>query len=298
MEVDQLETFLAIAQLGGFSRAGARVHRSQPAVSRRLRLLENELGAPLFERIRGVVRLTDVGRALLPHAEAVLAAHHGAREAVREQLQGGPAEVRLAVVGTLLDRRLCQRLKRFRAAHAGLRLTLRTGASAEVCGLVQQGEVTLGVCYFKPSQPGLVCVEIGREEMIVVAAADHPRLSARPRSVEALADETWLGFPSTKAYKEAFGRVLRSRLAAAQLEGVAIMEVDSLMAQKRLVEAGFGLALLPRSAVREELEAGRLIALRAPQVATTLPICLLQRKHGFLSAAARALSEELSRYSE
>ena len=53
MDIDGLQTFVAIAELGGFTRAGARLHRSQPAISRRLGLLEQELGAPLFDRLRG-----------------------------------------------------------------------------------------------------------------------------------------------------------------------------------------------------------------------------------------------------
>jgi DNA-binding transcriptional LysR family regulator len=298
MEVDQVETFLAIAQLGGFTRAGTRVHRSQSAISRRLRLLESELGAPVFERAHGVVRLTDVGRALLPHAEAMLAAHQDAREAVSAQLRGGPSEVSLAIVGTIVDSRLCARLKRFCSAHAKLRLTIKTGSSAEISQLVRQGDATVGVRYFNDPHPGLICSQIGLEPMVVVAAADHPRLKRSTRSVEALATETWLGFPTTKAYKEAFGRLLKRRLAAAGLDDAEVMEVDSLAAQKNLVEAGFGLALLPKSAVQTELARGTLMLVHAPLIATTIPINFVQRKRASPSAAARALHEHLAGHPE
>jgi len=89
MDIDQIETFLAIAQVGGFTRAVSRLRRSQPAISRRLSLLETELGAPLLERVRGAVQLTDVGRAFLPYAEAMLAAMNDGREVVRGQLREG-----------------------------------------------------------------------------------------------------------------------------------------------------------------------------------------------------------------
>ena len=62
MEIDHVEAFVGIVRRGGFTRAGATLHLSQPAISRRLRLLEHELGAPLFERIRSGVVLTDAGR--------------------------------------------------------------------------------------------------------------------------------------------------------------------------------------------------------------------------------------------
>lgn len=73
MELDHVEAFLAIVRRGGFTRASASLHLSQPAISRRIDLLESQLGAPLFERIRTGVVLTEAGRAFLPHAEAVLA---------------------------------------------------------------------------------------------------------------------------------------------------------------------------------------------------------------------------------
>jgi DNA-binding transcriptional LysR family regulator len=295
MEVDQIETFLAIAQLGGFTRAGTRVHRSQPAISRRLRVLEAELGAPVFERARGVIRLTDVGRALLPHAEAMLAAHRDAQDAVSAQLRGGPSELSIAIVGTIVDSLFCARLKRFRSLQPALRLTIKTSSSAEISHLVRQGDVTLGVRYFRDSHSSLVCTEIGEEAMVVVAAADHPRLKRGRSELQALSAEPWLGFPATKAYKEAFGRLLRRRLAGAGLEGVEIMEVDSLAAQKHLVAAGFGLALLPMSAIQDDLARKTLQVVEAPQIATSIPIELIYRKRAFLSPAARALHDELKR---
>jgi hypothetical protein len=113
MDIDGIQTFVAIAELGGFTRAGRRLHRTQPAISRRLNILEHELGAPLFERIRGNARLTEAGRTFLPHAEAALAALKDGREAVRG-LQGGMhGVVSLALVGTLADTHIVDVRRRF-----------------------------------------------------------------------------------------------------------------------------------------------------------------------------------------
>src|SRR4030095_15704355 len=83
MELDHVEAFVAIVRRGGFTRASTSLHLSQPAISRRVHLLERELGAPLFERIRGGAVLTEAGRALLPHAEALLASMRDGIAAVR-----------------------------------------------------------------------------------------------------------------------------------------------------------------------------------------------------------------------
>src|SRR3979411_2447649 len=74
MNLHDLETFVSIAQLGGLTRAAGQLHRSQPAITRRIKLLEDQLGVPLLERGRGGTMLTEAGRTFLPYAEAVLAA--------------------------------------------------------------------------------------------------------------------------------------------------------------------------------------------------------------------------------
>src|SRR5579871_1102542 len=112
MDIEGIRTFLAIAELGGFTRAGLRLHRSQPAVSRRLLLIQRELGAPLFERLRGRARLTEAGRVFLPHAEAALASIKDGEEAVRALQSGIEGTVSLALVGTLADTRIVGALRR------------------------------------------------------------------------------------------------------------------------------------------------------------------------------------------
>src|SRR2546428_8106807 len=99
MELDHVETFVAIVRRGGFTRAASALHLSQPAVSRRLDLLEREVGRPLFERTRGGARLTEAGRAFLPHAEALLASAHDGGEAGRALQRPGAGAVKAARVG-------------------------------------------------------------------------------------------------------------------------------------------------------------------------------------------------------
>ena len=83
MNLNEIRALVSIAELGGVTRAASRLNRSQPAVSRRIRLLEQELGAPLIEAVRGGVTLTEAGRAFLPHAQTALAAIRDGTEAVR-----------------------------------------------------------------------------------------------------------------------------------------------------------------------------------------------------------------------
>ncbi len=173
MDIDGIQTFVAIAELGGFTRAGRRLHRTQPAISRRLNILEHELGAPLFERIRGNARLTEAGRAFLPHAEAALAALKDGQEAVRG-LQGGlHGVVSLALVGTLADTHIVDVLRRFARRAKNVHLELRTASSTEVTDLVRRGEAMLGLRYFTSDRAELVTLDAGSEAMLVVAEPGH-----------------------------------------------------------------------------------------------------------------------------
>ena len=83
MNLHDLETFVSIARLGGVTRAAGQLHCSQPAITRRIQLLEDHLGAPLLERGRSGAMLTEAGRTFLPYAEAVLAALKDGTQAVQ-----------------------------------------------------------------------------------------------------------------------------------------------------------------------------------------------------------------------
>ena len=119
MELDHVEAFLAITRSGGFARGSAALHLSQPATSRRIKLLEAELGAPLFDRLSRGVTLTEAGRAFLPHAQALLASMRDGIDAVNAVRGTGHGTVTLALVGTLASGGLTARLSRLCRAHPG-----------------------------------------------------------------------------------------------------------------------------------------------------------------------------------
>lgn len=288
MDIDGIETFVAIAELGSFTRAARRRHRSQPAISRRLEIVEHELGAPLFERLRGRAQLTAAGRIFLPHAEAVLASLRDGREAVRGLGAGIEGAISLALVGTLADTQVVDALRGFAAQSGHVRLQLRTASSREVADLVRRGEATLGLCYYRIDRPELVSLDAGNEKLLVVAASGHHLAGRCVRQMRLLAGERWIGFPSTPGERDS-GQTLARQLTRAGLDDADVTLIDSLTAQKRLAQAGFGLALVPESSVRDELRQGVLVALDIPSMQTTIPITAVHRRNGYLSAAAKAL---------
>jgi DNA-binding transcriptional LysR family regulator len=265
------------------------VFRSQPAVSRRLALLENELGVPLFERVPGGVVLSEAGRALLPYAEAVLASMQDAEAAVRAVRSEDRGPVTIALVGTLASTNLTSVLRRFAQRHPNIQLILRTATSKEVSDLVRRADVTVGLRYSTDSAPELDCETLYSERMVIVAAPDHALAGTRVGALSALAGERWIAFPERPGRPEVSGEHVRRILDAVGVDDGQILRIDSLTAQKRLVEAGFGIALVPDSAVQEELAAGSLVGLDVDGLDVRVPVMLVTRRDGYLAAATRSL---------
>src|SRR5918998_1305356 len=124
MELRQLEYFLAVAEVGSFTRAAARVHVAQPGVSAQIRQLERELGQPLFDRSGRTVRLTEVGEAVLPYARAALEAAAGARHAVDELTGLLRGHVAMGIIAGCASVELADMLAAFHRAHPAVEIAL------------------------------------------------------------------------------------------------------------------------------------------------------------------------------
>jgi DNA-binding transcriptional LysR family regulator len=219
MSLHDLETFVSIAQLGGVTRAAGQLHRSQPAITRRINLLEGQLGAPLFERGRGGAMLTEAGRTFLPYAQAILAALKDGTQAVQALQSEDHGAVSLAIVGTLAGTTIVKQLRRFSARHRKARLELRTANSFEVSDMVRRGEVSLGLRYFGDPSPELVCRQISEERIVVVCSAHHQWGGKRLRDPQQLRSDQWLSLPMTR-HRASFAHVVARQLASAGLDDV------------------------------------------------------------------------------
>nr|WP_274532165.1 LysR family transcriptional regulator [Ktedonobacter racemifer] len=159
MELSEIEAFVTIQRTGGFTRAAELLHLSQPAVSRRIELLERELGVALFERLSNGIRLTEAGQAFLPYAQQVLTAIVDGKAAIHALEEEEQGTIELALVGTLASTQLTTHLQAFREAYPRVHLRLRTARSDEVSTLVQQGDAHLGLRYFADPHPDIHFIE-------------------------------------------------------------------------------------------------------------------------------------------
>lgn len=294
MELIEIEAFVAIADHGTFTRAAAALRISQPAISRRVELLEMELGAPLFERLRTGASLTDAGQAFLPHARRTLAALRDGAAAVRDVTAGERGAVTLAIVGTLASTALLDRIQAFRATHPAVRLLLHTANSNEVSRLVRTGEAHLGLRYFDDPAPALATTRIAEERLVIACAAGSDLVPERVVDPGALAGIPWIGFPAgTGSSGEPFARAVDRSLLRLGLADAERIAIDSLTAQKRLIEAELGIGVILESAITEELRLGTLRVLDELGFEGTAPVYLVRRVDGYTSPAMRQLIDVL-----
>jgi DNA-binding transcriptional LysR family regulator len=287
MDVNQIQAFAAIARTGNFSRAADALHRSQPAISRRIDQLTQELGAPLFERIGNQVMLTEAGTTLLPYAEAMLAAAKEGTEAVRALRGDDFGRLSLALVGTLANAAFTNMLRGFKKRHPNVRVDVQTANSREVGELVRRGDAALGLRYLSDNSPGIVSETVIREKLIVVCSREHRLANRRTLRPRHFTGERWVAFRTGNA-KEAFVQFLNRKLAAAGIDAPDVIIIDSLTAQKRLVEANFGIALLAESGIEEEIRSGTLKKLSVPALEASIPVSVIYRRNGYLNGAARS----------
>ena len=291
MDSDALKTFLTVHRRGGVSHAARALHRSQPAISRRIALLEDELGVPLFERIAGRTRLSDAGRVMVPYAERAVAAALDAENAVRALAQRNVGPVSLAVVGTLAGGRLSDIFRRFARECPDVELAMRTATSAEVSDLIRRGDATIGLRYDIDRSRDLDHERLASERLRVVCAPDHRLAGRRVARLADLRDQRWIAFPVIPGRREISASHVHALFLTHGLGEVAWTAVDSLTAQKRLVEAGLGIALLSQSNAAEELRSSSISTIRVGDLAASQDIVAVTRHGGFLSAAAKRLLE-------
>lgn len=255
MDLKQLHAVVAVAECGSVTRAAELLHLVQPAVSRQIRLLEDELEVPLFARTKQGMVPTEDGRLLVEYARRAL------RELERARAEIGPARTDLrghVTVGLLpsLDRLAEAIVLRVREAHPAVRLRITTGYAGHLAGWIDSAEIDLGLLYDVRPAAAVDVHDLVEEPLWAVGPPDAGLRMKEPVSLSTLARHP-LVLPSAP-------HALRSMVErAAARSGCALTiaaETNSMQVQSRLVVAGVGQTVLPIPAVIDDVRAGRLTA--------------------------------------
>lgn len=293
-DLAQMEVFAVVAEAGSLGRAAIDLHLTQPALSRSIRRLEDSVGAPLFERHTKGMLLTDIGRALLPHAKLL---QHNARIA-REEIDAmrglAKGTIRVGAIASISSVVLPEVLSSVLARWPGLHVQVVEDIWNNLAQTLVRGEVDLVLSVEVPDTEEIVSIKDCHwgDTSGVVAAAAHP---LRQRSGLSLADihrEPWAFVPKgTEPYENL------QRLFAAQGLGTPniVVETRSVSVLKRLVaDSGF-LSWLPEPLYRAERQAYDIQALPIMELTDTRKLTAFRRRAGVLPGPSVKLLEELRR---
>lgn len=271
MNLRQLRTFVRVGELGSLSKAADRLRIAQPALSRQMRLLQEEIGVPLFERHRRGMQLTPAGCELMERVSGLIRQLDVVCEDARASAGDARGQVVFGVVPTVsyvLAARLAQRVA---SEHPRLSLRIVEGYGGHQLDWLQRGEVDAAILYGSDGRLHMATEELLEEDLVVVGPPDW-RIEAGARlSVSAFAALP-LVLPSRS---HGLRTLLESAAAKARARLSIRFEADSFRVLVALVEVGLGYTILPLSAISREVADGRLkyASLVKPKVTRQLVLC-------------------------
>lgn len=290
-----LRIFAAVVEHGGFSRAGAALHISQPAVSKAVSTLEREVGAPLLDRLPRAMGLTEVGAALYAHARVIFGAERAALEEL-DALRGlEQATLHIGASTTIATYLLPALLAAFHRRHPGVRLRVTSANTQTVATLLVEHAVDVALVEGPVHDARIVVSPWQDDELVIIAGCAHPLVTRPPTDsaveVGALAAELFIlrepGSGTREVVEEALRRqdvVLRHTL-----------EVGSTETIKLSVAAGLGLSMVSTTAAADQLALGKLRTLAIPgfRVRRTFTrLTLAERRPSFAARAFGAVLDE------
>ena len=281
--------FEAVCRTGSFTRAADFLGTGQPAVSRSIAVLEQELGCQLFLRQKQGVTLTPNGERLYTHVKAACEEIRQAEEELQEQPISG--SVRIGASETALHSFLFPRLHRFQTLYPGVRLLLHNVTTPKAEKELQSGEIDFGVVSSPVRTSSSIAVQILAPYREILIAGEKYR--KRPDRMWSLRELTgvpgggipWIGMEQGSMtdlfYREWFSKnhfVYRSEIEVATVDMILSM-----------VQQGFGIGFVPLSLAQAALQAERVWEIPLCEKVPPRQICLLQKKGMPLSGPARQL---------
>src|ERR1700761_8832475 len=283
MDIHHLETFLAVAEEKGFSRAARRLHRTQPAISQIVRKLESDLNEVLFERSARDGTLTAAGEVLLDYARRMLALRAEAVSSM-EELKSLDRGRLLIAANEYTCLYLLPILDRFRRLCPQIGVSIQRSLASRIPEDVLERTVEIGVLSFRPESDLFKAIAVYTDELALVVSPGHPLAQEKGIAIEELGAESFIAHNVPSPLR-------RQVVAAFEKHQTPLnmgIELPSLEAVKRFVAMGNGVALVPGLTVGRELASGELVRVPVEALRSERHLRLVHRKRASLSHAAVA----------
>ena len=293
MEMNQLEFFRKVVEEGSFSKAAERVYRTQPAVSIAIRRLEEEIGAPLFERSQKTPALTEVGEVVYDYAKRILSLRDQTLDAVAELRSLKRGRVRIGANESTSFYLLPRLIIEYRKLNPNVKVEVFGHASEQLPREVLDGNVDFALMAFEPVDSDLESFPVLRDELVLIMHPEHPLAKNESLTINQLGTESFVAHNVKTGSRQ---RVIEA-FAQHRTPLNITLELATIETIKRFVQLKIGLGFVPRMCVAEELERGCLATIPVKDLTYERTLWVTHRREMTFSHAAAAFLEILHKQS-
>ena len=250
MDITNLQTFVTVAETGSFSLASAQLFLTQPAISKRIAALEEELATPLFDRIGRKVSLTEAGQALLPRARSILLEVEDSRRAISNLAGHIGGKLSIGTSHHIGLHRLPPVLRQFNKNYPEVELDIHFMDSEEACRAVEHGDLELGIVTLPLSPSAVLQIEeIWPDPLSIVVGKAHPLAKQKHVTLDILSQHTAI-LPARGTYtREVLERAIEHSNSKLKV-GLATNYLETI---KMMVSVGLGWSVLPNTMLSQEI---------------------------------------------
>jgi LysR family transcriptional regulator, hydrogen peroxide-inducible genes activator len=245
MEFHQLRYICAIAETGSFSRAAERCQIAQPSLSQQVLKLEDELGAKLFDRLGRSIRLTEPGRAFLPHARAILNQMEAARSSVANQVADVRGSVAAGVIPTIAPYLMPAYTAAFARKYPDAKLRIVEETTPILVEDLRSLSIDLAILALPLRHKDMELFPLRTEPLYAVLPGDHPHAGAKSMALRDLRGESFVMLRDGHCFRD----LSIAACAHARLEPRIAFESDQFRSVLGMVAAGVGVSLVPAMAI-------------------------------------------------
>lgn len=288
MELKQLEYFMTLCQELHFTRAAEKLGIAQPSLSQQIRLLEHEVGTPLFDRVGKKTMLTEAGRTLLHHSYNVFHELSQARAAISE-LQGlKRGTLKIGALLTVVNYLLPPTVIGFHHSYPNVELSVLGLRTGDIYNGLLQNELDLGIVFLPVEHEDLETIPLYKENLALAASVDDPIAQAPFVTLDILKETPSILLPNTYFLRQVIDEQCRSLAFTPQ----PVLEMTTMESIINMVSRGVGVTILPRAYLDYiDNPKIRTIPIQNPVLSTQIGV--VYRKNKYLCAASRVFMEQL-----